>query len=65
MTIVLKDDFKYQNVGRNLDQPEATVEKTFAEKYLIINPKTSRVYQFWEILWLLLCILQFAMVPYT
>lgn len=63
--IVLKDDINYQNAARNLDLPEATTEKTFAEKYLIINPKTSRVYQFWEILWLLLCIVQFAIVPYT
>lgn len=39
--------------------------KSFIRTYLIKDPKTSKTYVIWEILWLIVLIIEFALVPYT
>jgi len=40
-------------------------KKTFVEAYLIKDPKKSKAYNYWEILFLLILIVEFALIPYT
>jgi len=35
------------------------------QTYLIKNPKTSKSYQIWEIIWFFVLILEFCLIPYT
>ena len=59
--IVLKDDLNLRQFGIE----PAEEQKSFMEKYMIINPKTSRYYIFWETIFFFVMICQFLIVPYT
>jgi hypothetical protein len=63
---VLKEDLKQRKVQILLEQPDAR-EPTFSfvQTYLIKNPRTSRLLFFWEVIWLLVLLIEFTLVPYT
>jgi hypothetical protein len=65
--VVLKDDYVSTKVQRQFDEQNRgqSNQKGFIATYLIKNPKTSKAYQIWEIIWFFVLILEFILVPYT
>lgn len=65
--VVLKDDIVSAKVQKQYDELHTSKEKQkgFVLTYLIKNPKTSKSYQIWEIIWFFVLILEFCLVPYT
>lgn len=53
---------------RQIEEDEINMlkdKKSFLVKYFIMNPKTSKVYMVWEILWFFVIVTDFALIPYT
>lgn len=63
--IVLKDDINANKAKIKQEMLEGPSDRGFVAKYVIIDPKTSRFYQIWEMFFLLVILVEFALVPYT
>lgn len=65
--VVLGDDVYYAKAQKQLDDQDKQKmpAKSFIRTYLIKDPATSKTYVIWEVLWLLVLIVEFALVPYT
>lgn len=67
MQDVLKDNKAYDpRITLKFEEfDNKNAPKGFIQTYLIKNPKTSRVSWCWDIIWLIVLIIDFTLIPYT
>jgi hypothetical protein len=67
MAIILKDDVSLTKIKNQKTTYENEQKKnlSFFERYIMLRQKSSKLLKVWEIVWFLVLLASFGLVPYT